>query len=629
MIAAALALCAGCAAAPRQGPAQDGAGGWPAYGGDPGGTRYSELAQIHRENAGGLALAWSYRTGELGEGAAARDKLTFEATPVLFEGSLVLSTAFGRVIALDPATGAERWTFDPRVDRARRYSELTSRGVSAWRDPRAAAGAACAARVFVATVDARLMALDARSGQPCADFGEGGTVRLSAGLGVEGSGDYQVTSPPAIADEVVIVGSSIGDNWHVDTGPGVVRGYDARTGALRWSWDPLPRQPGRVGAANAWAPLSVDLERGLVFVPTSSPSPDFYGGLRPGDDRHANSVVALRAATGALVWSFQTVHHDLWDYDLAAQPALVSIRRGGREIPAVVQATKTGFVFVLHRETGEPLFPVEERAVPPSTVPGEQASPTQPHALLPRPLMPQGGLGPDEAWGPTEADRQACRALLERHPAGPLYTPPTLAGAVAYPGNASGTNWGSVAYDHQRQLLVLNTSRLATFVRLVPQEDLERTRAEARAAGVDAEFGPQRGAPYAVMRYTLLSPSGTPCNPPPWGTLAAVDLGTGKVRWEVPLGEIFGIRGTPNAGGPIVTAGGLVFIGATMDQRFRAFDVETGAEVWSTALPASAIATPMTYRLPNGDQFVVIVAGGHGKMGLPVADHVLAFRLPR
>jgi quinoprotein glucose dehydrogenase len=631
----ALAVAAAAFSAPRS---PDGLDQWPTYGGDPGGTRYSPLGQITRANVSRLARAWSYQTGERGHDARDGAKLTFEATPILVDGRLYLSTAFGMVIALDPTTGRELWTFDPRVDRQRRFSEVTSRGVSAWRDPRAAVGAPCGLRLFAGTIDARLFALDGATGRPCAGFGGQGVVDLTQGVKVESPSDYQVTSPPAVARETVVVGSSIGDNWHADTGSGVVRGFDARTGALRWAWHPLA-PGGRAGAANTWSVISADPERDLVFLPTTSPSPDFFGGLRPGDNAHANSVVALRASSGERVWSFQTVHHDLWDYDLAAQPVLVTVRRDGRDLPAVAVPTKMGSLFLLERETGRPVFPVEERPVPRSDVLGETSWPTQPFPVRPRPLMPLAPLTADTAWGPTEADRAECQALVRGYRSEGIYTPPSLRGTIMSPGNGSGTNWGSAAFDRERRLLVLNTARLMTLVQLLPREGFDAARAASEAAGEDWEYGRQREAPYGMRRRTLLSSKGLPCHAPPWGTLAAVALDTGEVRWEVPLGGVpdghplkpalgDGAIGLPNGGGPVVTAGGLVFIGAAFDQRLRAFDVETGRELWSAPLPYAGIATPMTYLGADGRQYVVIAAGGHGKSNLAIGDEVVAFALP-
>lgn len=603
---------------------------WQHYGGDAEGTRYSSLTQINRTNVGELVQAWAYRTGELGEASASAHKLTFEATPILFEERLYVSTAFGKIIALDPVTGTEVWAFDPEVDRSVQYSELTSRGVSAWRDPGADPGASCASRIIEGTIDARLIAVDAHTGQPCETFGENGTIDLARGVGTHDNPrhqDYQVTSPPAIINDRIVVGSSIGDNWHADTGSGRVRAYDARTGALLWTWEPIYRTEGQVGAANAWSILSADAERDLVFVPTTSPSPDFYGGQRLGDNHYANSIVALNAATGEVVWHFQTVHHDLWDYDHAAQPALVEIEKDQGIVPAVVVATKTGNLFVLHRETGEPLFPVEERPVPQTDIAGEASHPTQPFAVVPRSLMPHDPVTMDDVWGVTESDRAECRALLEGRRSEGIFTPPSLEGTVMYPGNGAGTNWGSVAYEPAKNLLLLNTTRYATIVQLIPRDQVADERNNPEAG-----FGlsQQRNTPYAMKRRDFISSSGIPCLAPPWGMLHAVDLKTGDVRWEIPFGvgpdgEMIGI---PNFGGPIVTAGGLVFIGATFDNQLRAFDNASGELLWSTTLPRSAVATPMTYEGVSGKQYIVIAAGGYGKAGLPVGDFLIAFSLP-
>ncbi len=395
-------LVLGCLPALR--PEREVRGDWPAYGNDAGGSRYSPLAQVDRGNVGRLGVAWTYRTGEAEDTSPARQRSAFEATPIVVDGTLFLSTPFNRVIALDPETGKERWVYDPRVDRSRFLALVTSRGVSTWLDPSRPAGQACRRRIFVATIDARLIALDAERGAPCTDFGQEGTVDLSRGIaaGAYLPCCYQVTSPPAVIGALIVVGSTIGDNITTGIFRGVVRAYDARTGALRWTWDPIPADAAdpatatwgaeswrRTGAANAWAPISADPERGLVFVPTSSPSPDHYGGERLGANLYANSVVALRAETGKVVWHFQVVHHDLWDYDVPAQPTLLTFTRNGAGIPAVAVATKMGHLFVLDRRTGAPLLPVEERPVPKSTVPGEEAAPTQPFPVRPGPLMPQ------------------------------------------------------------------------------------------------------------------------------------------------------------------------------------------------------------------------------------------------
>jgi len=600
---------------------------WPVYGGDPGGSRYSPLARITAENVARLEPAWAFRTGELGQNARDGGDLTFEATPIHFEGRLYLPTGFGEVIALDPVSGEPVWRVSTGVRREWGYAEVTSRGVAAWRDPVAAAGATCAARIFYGTIDGRLVALDAATGARCAEFGDGGHVdvwRLAGQL--EERGDYQFTSAPAVAGDRVIVGPSIGDNWSVDTGDGSVRAFDARTGALAWTWSPLEtREPDRVGAANAWSTMSVDPERGLVFVPTGSASPDFYGGLRPGENRWANSVVALDAATGAPAWGFQTVHHDLFDYDLAAQPTLATLTRDGAPVPVVIQPTKTGLLFVLDRRDGRPLYGHEERSVPASDVEGETASPTQPFPLAPAPLIGDEGVDPARPWAASETHGTECARLARGHRFEGVFTPPSREGSLLYPGNGAGTNWGGAAFDPERGLLVIPTSRFGTLVRLIDDDAVADSARQIRATGDEAEIGRQRGAPFAMLRRTWIV-DGAPCTPPPWGVLTALDLSTGETRWEVPLGET--VTGLPSAGGPIVTAGGLVFVAGTPDRTFRAYDVATGEVLWRSTLPRDALATPMTYLGADGRQYVVIAAGGHGKWGLEPGDYLLAFALP-
>ena len=615
---------------------------WPAYGRDPGGSRYSPLMQIDRDNVKTLKPAWTYRTGAADVKGRSVKNAAFEATPILVDGTLYLSTPFNRVIALDPAKGTERWGYDPKVDLTKSYSEVTSRGVSSWADSRTGKR-----RIYVGTIDARLIALDATTGEPCKDFGRNGQIDLTQDVRLVDRGDYQVTSPPAVIGDLIIVGSAIGDNRAAELERGVVRAYDARTGKLQWSWDPIPQaandparktwagdSPEHTGAANAWSIISVDPQRGLVFVPTGSPSPDFYGGQRKGNNEYANSVVALRAATGKVVWHFQVVHHDLWDYDVASQPMLITVKRGGRAIPALAVGTKIGHIFLLERETGKPLFPVEERSVPRSTVPGEEASPTQPFPTLPAAIVPQR-LTREDAFGLSPGDRDACSKLIGSARSEGLFTPPSLEGSIAFPGNAGGMNWSGMSYDATRGLLITNTNRIATLVKLIPREEYNKLRESGEGNRFKGEFGRQTGTPYAMYREHLRGPSGAPCNPPPWGVLTAVDLATGAVRWEVPLGTISQLAvfpesknwGSLNFGGSTVTAGGLVFIAAAMDTYLRAFDVETGKEIWKAELPASAQAAPMTYEVA-GKQYLVICAGGHGKLGTKMGDYVVSFALP-
>ncbi|HTX37265.1 MAG TPA: pyrroloquinoline quinone-dependent dehydrogenase [Bryobacteraceae bacterium] len=620
LLAALLCLAAGTLAAD---------GGWSAYGGDAGGTRYSTLRQVTRENVGKLQAVWTYHTGALQPVTGLNQKAAFEATPILIDGALYLSTPFNRVIALDPATGAEKWTYDPKVDRSHEYSEVSSRGVAAWTDSRAADSAPCKLRIFEGTIDARLIALDGKTGKPCAAFGASGTVDLTRGVvyGPEFRGDYQVTSAPTVVGDVVITGSSIGDNGAVDMPRGSVRAYDARSGALRWTWDPIPwaeKQEVRTGAANAWSTIAADPARDLVFIPTGSASPDYYGGARPGNGHWADSVVALKASTGALVWGFQVAHHDLWDYDVASEPTLIEFH--GR--PAVAVTTKMGEVFVLDRLTGKPLHTVEERPVPKSDVPGETASASQP---IPEwsPMVPQK-LTAADAWGSTPEMRQWCREKIESLRNDGPFTPPSLRGTLQFPGNTGGVNWGSAAWDPVRNLLIADTNRVAAIVNLIPREDLEaavhqRQKTETAWGG---EFALQRGTPYAMHREWLVAPNNQPCNPPPWGAVVAFDLATGKLRWQSALGTM-GVgwpAGSLSFGGPMATAAGLIFTAAALDPHLRAFDSDTGKELWSVELPASAQSTPMTYEW-KGKQYIVICAGGHGKMKSKMGDAVVAFAL--
>lgn len=602
--------------------------GWPTYGNDQGGTRYSSAKQINRDNVAQLQVAWTFRTGAFPHDEELDHKAAFEATPILVDGNLFLSTPYDHVIAINAKTGTRIWEFDAKLEHPYGFSEVTSRGVSAWRDPATKAGRVCALRIFIGTLDARLIALDGETGKPCTDFGIGGEVDLKADVIIRDPGDYQVTSAPAIAGDLVITGSSEGDNRAVTLERGIVRAFDARNGKLRWTWDPIApwayQSTPRTGAGNAWSTLSVDAPRDLVFIPTGSASPDYYGGFRKGDNKWANSVVALKASTGEFVWGFQAVHHDLWDYDVAPQPTLFAWKDG---TPAIAITTKMGRVFVLNRLNGKPLLPVEERPVAKSDIEGEESWPTQPASTIS--LVPEK-LSAEEAWGKDEADRQFCAQKIKESRSGDIYTPPSLQGTLVFPSNVGGVNWGSGAYDPQRHLLFVDTNRLPIFVKLIPRDQLDAARKNATDADrLHGEFARQTGAPFAMFRTPLLSPSGLPCNPPPWGTITAVDLFQGKKVWDVPLGSFLPntTTGTITLGGPMATAGGIVFTAATMDNYLRAFDSQTGKEIWKYQLPAGGQATPMTYTL-GGKQYLVIAAGGHGKLGTKQGDYVLAFTLP-
>jgi quinoprotein glucose dehydrogenase len=603
--------------------------------------RHSPLTQINRENVSRLKVAWTFHTGDISAESPATQRSGFETTPIFVDGLLYLTTPFNRVIALDPETGAQKWAYDPKLNRDAHYGDgLINRGVSTWLDPTRAAGAPCRRRIYEATLDARLIALDAANGVPCTDFGRGGEVSLQDVARFR-SGWYHMTSPPAVIDDIVVVGSAIDDNTRVDMPAGVVRAFDARTGALRWSWDPIPPNPPsssgqepsgkwRSGAANAWSVMAVDPERHLVFVPTGSASPDYYGGSRPGDDKWADSIVALRAKTGELAWGFQLVHHDLWDYDSASPPLLATLDREGKKTPIVVQGNKTGFLYILNRETGVPIFPIVEKAVPKSQVPGEIASPTQPFPSSP-PALASQSISEEDAWGATPAEREACRNWLKSSVNGGLFTPPSLRDTLVVPGNLGGMNWSGYSFDPRRGLLIVNTNNLPARVRLIARDKYDEVQKQG-----GGDYSPQTGTPYAMFRTFLLSASEhpLPCSKPPWGILTAVDLPGGKIRWQIPLGNFAPDvpsfpEGAISLGGPITTESGLIFIAGTMDPFIRAFDVETGKELWKALLPASGHATPMTYRAANGKQYVVIAAGGHAKIAQEAqGDALVAFSLP-
>jgi quinoprotein glucose dehydrogenase len=602
---------------------------WEYWGGDRGGTRFSTIDQIAPGNVGQLVRAWEFRTGDLmRRDAKVMARTKFEATPLFVEDSLILCTPFNEVIALDPGTGAQKWRFDPKLSMTLRpANRYNCRGVAYWVDQKAPSEAACRSRVFMGTNDMRVIALDAGTGTPCSGFGDGGEVKLDVGMPLEWPGEMQITSPPVVARDVVVVGSAIADNQRTGAPRGTVQAFDARTGRLRWTWDPLIHEGIDAGAANVWAPMSADEDLGLVFLPTSSPSPDFWGGSRPGNNEHADSVVALRAETGELVWAFQTVHHDVWDYDLPAQPTLARIDTGAGQRDVVIQPTKQGFLFVLDKATGQPIWPIEERPVPQGGAEGERLSPTQPFPTHVPALVPQR-ISADDAFG--LITRAACHDKLARARNEGLYTPPSTQGTVIFPFTGGGVNWGGVAFDPINQILYANTLRAVHIVTLIPAAE---TRAFKPAPG--EEFGPQRGAAFAMTREVARSPAGGLCNPPPWGALVAVDLKAGKMLWQSTVGTTEDLAplglpfpwGTPLANGVLVTRGGLVFAGAE-DAYLRAFAAKTGAELWQGRLPVPGVANPMTYAW-NGEQYVVIAAGGHSEAGTSIGDSVVAFRLAR
>ncbi len=611
---------------------------WSSYAGPPGGGRYVPLDEIGPANVAGLDVAWTYRSGDKSDGTGEVSQTSFQATPIYFDGRLIFCTPFNRVVALDPATGRELWSFDPKVDIAQHAetrrtdgAPLRCRGVTGWSADDAVGNAygLCSRTVFLGTIDARIYALDAESGKPCPVFNGGLPIELNK-LPPSGNGEVNISSPPAVIGDKVVFGLSIGDNGYADMPDGVVRAFDARTGELAWSFDPIPEAlRDKTGAANVWAPLSADTALGKVFLPTTSPSPDYYGGQRTDPLPYADAVVALSAETGEPDWAFQVTRHNLWDYDLASQPVVVPTGAGSVDGPVVAQATKQGLLYVLDARTGEPAFPMREIEVPPSSVEGEAASPTQRVPELPGPIA-RTELSADEAFGLTLYDRWLCRKTMRGLDYAGMFTPPSTRGVLNVPGYAGGVNWGGISADPERRILVVNSINMAAEVRLVPAGSAKR----AAAGSPEFQTTMMKGTPWAMQRRIIMSPFQVPCSPPPWGEVMAIDLETGKELWRHPHGQVkisfFSTPeewGSPGMGGTMVTKSGLVFLGASMDRTFRAYDIGTGETLWRHDLPNSAMASPMSFE-HDGRQYVVVAAGGHAGFG-EFGDALVAFALPR
>jgi quinoprotein glucose dehydrogenase len=595
---------------------------WRSYSGDTGGSKYSSLKQINRANVATLKVAWTFHTGDVSDGKTLPTRSAFETTPLVVDGVMYLTTPFSRLVALEPETGKQLWAFDPKLDTDRTYNLFINRGAAYW-------SGGNQKRIFLGTLDGRLFSIDARNGKPDDSFGQAGYINLRDGVADKfPTKGYGMTSPPAIYKNLVICGALTADAD--PKGPaGDVRAFDARSGKLVWTFHTVPR-PGEYGnetwsgdswrdraAVNPWSFLSVDEERGILFLPLTSPAYDFYGADRKGANLFGDSLVALDAGTGKKLWHFQTVHHNLWDYDLPAQPNLVTVRRNGKDIPAVAQITKTGFMFVFDRLTGKPLFDIEESPVPNSDVPGEEAWPTQPRPVAPPPYARQS-MKADELTDVTPESHTYCAKVIDGAVLGAPFTPIGLQPTVLFPGTNGGANWGGASYDPESRTLYVNSMDVGMLYHM------------AKRPGQSA----YRTAGTGTVSSRFWDPNLWPCQKPPWGFLTAIDLDHGTFRWRSVLGVIDELiakglppTGAPNIGGSLVTAGGLVFIGATNDSRFRAFDKDTGKELWVTHLPASAHATPMTFTGRAGRQFVVIAAGGGNKYSDKYSDALIAFAL--
>ena len=613
---------------------------WTAFGRTPSGSRYSPDAQITPANVGALQVAWKLETGE---GPGKSFAHTFEVTPLKVGDLVYICTPKDTVIAVDADTGAEKWRFDAKVQ-AKSLKMSVCRGLTHYQAPAPDAAGQCKSRLIYGTIDARLIALDALTGKPCAGFGTNGSVALRDGMGVDPDGFYIVTSPPTIVQGVAVVGGFVLDGVETNEPSGVIRGYDAASGKLLWSWDSGAKDENRIpgpgehytrGSPNSWTVSSGDEALGLVYVPMGNATPDYVAMHRtPEDGRYSSAVVALDAKTGKLRWKFQTVHNDIWDYDVGSQPVLFDLPMpGGGSVPALAQPTKQGDIYILDRRTGKPLTPVAERKAPTGTIPEEHYAPTQPASVgFPSPLDPRP-LREADMWGATPLDQLWCRIRFRSADYRGRFTPPATHLTIQYPSDFGVMDWGSATIDEGRKLLLINSSHLPMTNQLIPRVEADKIKQDG---GGHLLYSPQKGTPYGANAVMMLSPLGIPCNAPPWGKLTAIDLATRQIKWQVPFGTTadsaplgIAVRGAPNIAGSVVTAGGVLFIGAAIDDYLRAYDVATGKELWRGRLPAGGQAAPMTYVSKTGRQYVVIAAGGHQMLKTKMGEYLIAYALPR
>ena len=632
-------------------------GDWFAYAGDWRGNRWSPLAQITPANVDNLKVAWTYHTGDMRRPTDPVET-TYELTPIKIGDTLYACTPHNLVIALDAETGKPRWRFDPHMQTPPHLQHLTCRGISyhdaRWPGASQPQGGDCPQRIIEATADARLIALDAHTGQPCRSFGQNGSVNLVPAIQNYNGGWFQFTAAPLITKNLIVVGGSIYDDKAVHMPSGVIRAFDVITGRLVWNFDPgnpdntAPLGPGQhyvISTPNSWSTAAADEKLGLVYLPMGNGAIDQWGGNRsPETERFTATIIALDLATGHLRWLYQTVHHDLWDMDVPAQPQLIDLNLPGRGVvPALVQTTKTGNIFVLDRRNGQPIYPVSERPVPGGPAPGDHLSPTQPYSSVT--VMPQTRIRESDMWGSTMFDQLACRIRFRSLRYDGPFTPPSLKGSIVFPGNLGVMDWGGMAIDPVRQVAFMHPNYMAFVDQLIPNpgngagdQANQQNPGSENSRSSRAGYNPNAGAPYAVLLNPFLSIIGLPCQSPPWGYVAGLDLLTGKVvckhkngtiRDESPIPIPFKL-GVPSLGGPMMTAGGVAFLSSTLDYYVRAYNVTDGRVLWKARLPAGGQAVPMTYQSPaSGRQFVVVVAGGHGSLGTKLGNSIIAYAIPR
>ncbi len=638
------------AQAPAQGTVP--AGDWPAYGRTQEGTRYSPLTQINEKNVKDLQQAWSFQTGDL-KTPNDPGEITNEVTPIKVNDTLYLCTAHQILFALDAKTGKQKWKFDPQLKQNPTFQHITCRGVSYHETPAAAATPAgtqpalCARRIILPVNDGRLYALDAATGERCPDFANNGELDLQHKQPDQTPGAYEPTSPPIITDKVIVIAGAVTDNYSTREPSGVIRGFDVNTGELLWAFDPGAKEPNKIpgegehytfNSPNSWAPAVYDAKLDIVYLPMGVSTPDIWGGNRtPEQERYANSLLALNASTGKLVWSYQTVHHDLWDMDLPSQPTLADITdKNGNTVPVVYAPAKTGNIFVLDRRDGKLVVPAPETPVPQGPAKGDRLSPTQPYSELT--YRPKQNLSGKDMWGATMFDQLVCRVIFHRLRYEGPFTPPSEQGTLVFPGNLGMFEWGGIAVDTDRQIAIANPMALPFVSKLIPRgpgNPIEPPEGSKGGSGTESGIQPQYGVPFGVELNPFLSPFGLPCKQPAWGYVSAVDLKTNQVVWKKRIGTVRDSApvpmpfklGMPMLGGPVTTAGNVFFIAATADNYLRAFSTNTGELLWQGRLPAGGQATPMTYEV-DGKQYVVISAGGHGSFGTTMGDHIIAYALP-